>query len=78
MVKKKFKDLRYVVMGKGCPRSVGFTMSSSATKYADAVKSNKCKPRIYKIENAKLVERFKKRFHNTKSYRNKIKKKKYN
>lgn len=76
MAEKRFKDLRYVVMGKGCPRSVGFTGSSSAIKYASYFKSDKCKPRIYKIENAKLVERFVKRFHNTKSYRNKVKKQK--
>lgn len=76
MAEKRFKDLRYVVMGKGCPRSVGFTIPSSAVKYADAVKSDKCKPRIYKIENAKLVERFKKRFHKTKSYKEKMKGKK--
>jgi len=74
MAEKRFKDLRYVVMGKGCPRSVGFTESSSAIKYADHFRSDTCKPRIYKIENAKLVERFKKRFHNTKSYKEKIKK----
>lgn len=73
---KKYIDLKYVVMGKGCPRSVGLPNKLNALTYADSVRSTKCKPKIYKIENAKLIERFKKRFHNTKSYRNKVKKQK--
>ena len=71
----KYTNLKYVVMGKGCPRSVGFSDSPTALKYANHFRSEKCKPRIYKIEDAKLKERFKKRFHNTKSYKEKMRKK---
>ncbi len=68
------KDIRYVVMGKNCPRSVGFTNQESALNYASHFKekNKSCKPKIFEIENEKLKERFKRRFHNTDSYRRKV------
>ena len=75
MPKQRLKNIRYVVMGKGCPRSVGFTTKSSARGYAYHFKTKGCKPRIYQIENEKLKERFMKRYHNTPGWRNKRKNK---
>ena len=49
---------RYVVMGKGVPRSVGFKWKRSAIKYVIHFKKKGKKPKIYRISELKIKKHF--------------------